>query len=77
MYGLTFKFPMDAGKKSQAVTKEMDPEVLMARWPWMDYLMAETLIKAHERGTLQAMAESWPDGRHPSARDETEKNEED
>ena len=43
----------------------------------MDYLMAETLIKAHERGTLQAMAESWPDGRHPSARDETEKNEED
>ena len=39
----------------------MEPQVLINKWPWMDWTMAETLIKAHEKGTLQEMAESWPD----------------
>jgi hypothetical protein len=37
----------------------MDPRNLLIQYPWMDHLMAESLIKAHEAGTLQALAETW------------------
>ena len=30
----------------------MDPQVLLNLYPWMDQLMAETLIKSYENGTL-------------------------
>ena len=34
---------------------------LLKTYPWMDHLMAETLVKAHENGTLATQAESWPE----------------
>jgi hypothetical protein len=37
----------------------MDPKTLVTLYPWMDHLMAESLIKAHEAGTLQSLAETW------------------
>jgi hypothetical protein len=30
----------------------MDPQVLLTAYPWMDMLMAVTLIQAHQNGTL-------------------------
>ena len=32
---------------------------MLAHYPWMDHLMAESLVKAHENGTLQSLAEGW------------------
>ena len=30
----------------------MDPQVLLTTYPWMDQMIAETLIKSYENGTL-------------------------
>ena len=40
---------------------KMDPHSLIKVYPWLDYMMAETLIKAHENGTLAKELEDWPD----------------
>ena len=40
------------------MTKELINTILQ-EYPWMDHLMAESLVKASERGVLQEMAESW------------------
>jgi hypothetical protein len=39
----------------------MTPEELVRIYPWLDHLMAETLIKAHENGTLPKYLEEWTD----------------
>ena len=39
----------------------MDPQSLIKVYPWLDHMMAETLIKAHENGTLAKELEDWPD----------------
>ena len=37
------------------------PEDLIRIYPWMDHMLAETLIKAHENGTLAERVKSWPE----------------
>ena len=39
----------------------MDPQTLIKVYPWLDHMMAETLIKAHDNGTLAKELEDWPD----------------
>ena len=39
----------------------MDPQSLIKVYPWLDHMMAETLIKAHDNGTLAKELEDWPD----------------
>jgi len=39
----------------------MTPMDLILRYPWLDEFLAETIISAHERGTLAALSASWPD----------------
>ena len=39
----------------------MTPQELIAIYPWMDHLMAETLLKAHANGTLAKYLEDWPE----------------
>ena len=39
----------------------MDPQALTKAYPFLDYMMAETLIKAHENGTLAEYIKDWPD----------------
>jgi hypothetical protein len=46
----------------------MDPQRLMRTYPWLDHLMAETLLKMHEQGKLHAYLDDWPEaGRGPPA----------
>jgi hypothetical protein len=40
-------------------------EVLMKRYPWMDALMVQTLIKLEEEGKLQPLLESMSNDPHP------------
>ena len=39
----------------------MDPQRLMQTYPWLDHLMAETLLKMHERGKLDDYLKDWPE----------------
>ena len=39
----------------------MDPQRLMQTYPWLDHLMAETLLKLHERGRLHEFLQDWPE----------------
>jgi hypothetical protein len=39
----------------------MDPHALIKVYPWLDHMMAETLCKAHEKGTLGVYLKDWPD----------------
>ena len=39
----------------------MTPDTLMKAYPFLDHLMAETLLKAHEAGTLMTYVEDMPD----------------
>ena len=39
----------------------MDAQTLIKSYPWLDHMMAETLIKAHENGSLAKELENWPD----------------
>ena len=36
-------------------------QALLKTHPWMDHLMAETLVKHHENGTLASYLEDWPE----------------
>ena len=38
----------------------MTPRDLIREYPWMDEMLAETLIKAHQNGTLAKHVASWP-----------------
>ena len=38
----------------------MTPEQLMCVYPWMDFLVADTLIDCHQRGTLSSFLETAP-----------------
>ena len=42
----------------------MDACTLMRAYPSLDHLMAETLIKAHQNGTLDEYMKQWPDHEH-------------
>jgi hypothetical protein len=42
----------------------MTPQELVTVYPWLDHLMAETLLKAHENGTLKEYLKDWPDQVH-------------
>ena len=44
----------------------MDAVSLVKIYPWLDTLMAETLIKSHENGTLAKHLESLPEERPQS-----------
>ena len=37
------------------------PQDLIRIYPWLDHMLAETLIKHHENGTLVKHMESWPE----------------
>ena len=37
----------------------MTPRDLIREYPWMDEMLAETLIKAHQNGTLAKHVASW------------------
>ena len=39
----------------------MDPQRLMQMHPWLDHLMAETLLKLHEQGKLRGYVDEWPE----------------
>ena len=39
----------------------MDPQRLMQTYPWLDHMMAETLLKIHERGKLDDYLKDWPE----------------
>ena len=39
----------------------MTPEQLMSAYPFLDHLMAETLVKAHETGTLNDYLADMPE----------------
>ena len=40
------------------------PQELISAYPWMDYTIAETLIRAHENGTLATALEDWEPNKH-------------
>ena len=45
----------------------MDAVSLVKIYPWLDTLMAETLIKSHENGTLAKHLESLPETERPQS----------
>ena len=38
----------------------MDPQSLIRAYPWLDHLMAETILKIHEQGKLHDYLQDWP-----------------
>ena len=36
-------------------------QAILKTYPWMDHMMAETLVVHHEEGTLSQYVEDWPD----------------
>ena len=39
----------------------MDPNELVRIYPWLDHMLADTLIKMHEQGKLQSYMDSLPE----------------
>ena len=39
----------------------MDAESLIRVYPWLDHLMAETLLKLSEQGKLEGHLKRWPE----------------
>lgn len=37
----------------------MTPDALIKVYPWMDLMIAESLIEAYKAGTLMGIAEKW------------------
>jgi hypothetical protein len=45
----------------------MDPNQLVRIYPWLDHMLAETIIKMHEQGTLRDYVDALPERHEPTS----------